>query len=86
MFSKILEYIKDNELKISLFKDKIDIVNYKEILVFDDDKIVIDCSSLILTISGTDLTINKLYDHELLITGNINKIEYRCLYDKLLCS
>jgi sporulation protein YqfC len=77
MFSKILDYIKDNELKISLFKDKINVVNYKEILVFDDNKIVIDCSSLILTISGSDLIINKLYNYELLITGNINKIEYR---------
>ena len=77
MLSKILDYIKDDELKISLFKDKINIVNYKEILVFDDNKIIIDCSSLILTISGNNLIINKLYNYELLITGNINKIEYR---------
>ena len=77
MFSKILEYIKDDNLKINLYKDKVNIVNYKSILVFDDDKILVDCSSFNLLISGSNLIINKLYDHELLIKGNIDKIEYR---------
>ena len=40
MFSKILEYIKDENLKINLYKDKVNIINYKSILVFDDDKIL----------------------------------------------
>lgn len=77
MFSKILEYIKDENLKINLYKDKVNIINYKSILVFDDDKILVDCSSFNLLISGSNLVINKLYDHELLIKGHINKIEYR---------
>lgn len=77
MFSKVLKYIKDDTLKINLYKDKINIINYKSILVFDDYNFLVDCYSFNLLINGNNLVINKLYDNEILISGTISKIEFR---------
>ncbi len=75
MFKKILSIIKDEQLKITLIKNSIDITNYKDILTFDDNNIIIDCKDFILKIKGNNLIINKLLDNEVLITGTIEHME-----------
>ena len=77
MFKKMLEYIIDNKLKILVYKDKVDVINYKEILIFDDNDIVIDCQDFILKIKGNNLIINKLMDREVLIFGDIHGVDLK---------
>lgn len=74
---KILEYMKDNKFRITIFDNKIDILNYEDIIIFEDNKIVIKTKLYNIVIKGNNLTINKLYDKELLIKGDILNIEFR---------
>ncbi len=81
MFNKMLTYINDNKLKI-IYEDKtINIINYKKILIFDTNKIKIECSNIIITILGNNLSINKLYEEELLIIGVIESINFGNIND-----
>ncbi len=74
---KILDYIKDTKFKITIFENKIDIANYKEIIIFEENKIVINCNTFNISIKGNNLIINKVYDNEVLVEGNITNIEFR---------
>ena len=52
MFSKLRNYIKQEETKIYYIKNKINVINYKKILVFEDNKILIEIIDDILEIKG----------------------------------
>lgn len=81
LFKNVFDYIKDDEFKIIIKKDKISIANYKEINSFKESLIVIDCHKYFIDIEGTKLTINFLYDNEVLVIGNIYKIIFRGNHD-----
>ena len=66
-----------NESKIIIYKNKIDIINYLDIIHFDDSKIIIKTKKELLNIIGTNLVISKLITDEVLITGTIKSIEFR---------
>lgn len=71
------DFILERDLKIIYFDNKINIVNYKKITGFDSNKIIVDCDSKLIIISGNNLVITKLLLDELLISGDIEKIEFR---------
>ena len=75
MINNLINYIKNEEFVINLWKNKINIVNFKEIVILEEDKIVITSPNGKVTIRGNNLSINKLLDNELLITGTFNSIE-----------
>ena len=70
-------YILDNQFKIILFKDKVNVVNYLQIDSFDDTKIIIRYKEGVLLVCGNNLIISKLLEEELLISGDILKVEFR---------
>ncbi len=74
MFERIKNYIKLNEVKVTYSQNKINIVNYKKINIFDNNKIEINCFNKMVTINGNDLIITRLFNDELLIEGEINSI------------
>ena len=65
------------KFKINYIKDKLNIVNYKEISHFDSNKIIVNYIDGSIVIGGQDLVISKLVSDELLIEGKIEKIEFR---------
>lgn len=73
----IRSYISDNDVKITILKGKINIINYIDIGHFDSNKIVIkiDCGNIV--IKGNDLVVSKLLNDEILITGRFDNIEFR---------
>ena len=75
VFNKMFKVIKDETLKITILKDKVNIINYKEIIFFDDNKVKIKCIDKIITVTGNDLIINKLLDDEILVIGTIKNVE-----------
>ena len=75
MINKMLNYIRDNKLKIFLTNNSVNIVNYEKILDISDEIINIMNNNKIIKINGHNLKLNKLLDNEVLITGDINKIE-----------
>ena len=75
MIDSIKDYIKDTDFRFTVYKDKIDIVNYKKIISLEDEKILFLGGNQKITIRGKNLTLNKLLDDEILIVGKILKIE-----------
>lgn len=66
-----------NKSKIIMMDNKIDIINYKNIDHFDDNKIIIKLDNYNIFIYGENLIISRLVSDEVLISGNINKLEFR---------
>lgn len=77
IFDDIKTYIKEDETKIIVINNKINIVNYNDIGHFDSNKIIVKAKDKELIIQGSDLVVSKLMNDEILITGNFNKIEFR---------
>lgn len=75
MFNGITNYIKDNEFKINIFHNKINIVNYIEIISLEETRISIKYNNGNMIIKGSDLLVKKLLDNEILIIGQIKLIE-----------
>ena len=80
MFSKLRNYIKQEETKIYYIKNKINVINYKKILVFEDNKILIEIIDDILEIKGENLIIKRFEKEELLVEGSIYSITVRGNY------
>ncbi len=75
MLEKIRNYIDDKEFSFTVYENKIYLVNFKRIILLEDN-----CVSLVsyhkkIMICGNKLTLNKLLEKEMLITGDITKIE-----------
>lgn len=73
----IRSYVLENDLKITIIANKINIVNYKDIGHFDSNKIIVKVNNGEIIIKGSDLVVSKLLNSEVLITGNFNNIEFR---------
>ena len=59
MFSKLRNYIKQEETKIYYRKNKLDIINYKKILIFEDNKILVEIIDDILDVTGSQEVLGK---------------------------
>ncbi len=70
LFNNINNYIGENNFKIIISNNKIDIINYKLIKDINSNKIIIDN----YVIEGKNLEPIKLFSNEILIDGEINKI------------
>jgi len=81
MFKNLFNYIKDLNLKVIYSNNKLNIINYKKILIFNDDKIKVECPKKIITVLGNNLSIKKMYDEELLIEGNIKEVKWEDNYE-----
>ena len=67
----------DEEFKINIFKDKVNVVNYIDIVNFTTKEVTIKYNGGLLLIIGNNLSISRLLIDEVLVTGNIEKIELR---------
>ncbi len=79
MIDKIRDYIRDDEFRLTIFKERVHIINYLEILTLNNKQVSIDTGSNLIIIKGENLILNKLLDNEILITGKIYTVEE--LYD-----
>ena len=84
MLKNLKNIIYDKTFRITILEDKINIINYENILTFEDEKIIVKKDKKLVKITGTNLSISKLYNNEVLIKGNIKKVELGWLNDKLL--
>lgn len=75
MLNKLKDYINDNEFRITIFSDRIYVVNYKEVLSLEDERISFSTSNGRIIVKGDHLTLNKLLDREVLISGKTKDIE-----------
>lgn len=75
MKDKLINYINDNEFKLTIYNNKIHIINFKLLITLEDNYISFLISNKKINITGNNLSLEKLVDKELLIKGNITNIE-----------
>lgn len=68
-------YLKKEKYYIILYSNYVYVYRYVDIIKFTDKYISLKLENMILNIYGIDLLIVKLEKEELLIKGNINKLE-----------
>ncbi|MCM1371069.1 MAG: YabP/YqfC family sporulation protein [Clostridium sp.] len=77
LINGIRNYVLDDEFQIRVFKDKVNILNYKDIGHFDSDKVVVNYIDGSLVIKGDNLVVSRLMNDEILICGYIKSLELR---------
>lgn len=75
MLDNLRNYINDNAWRINIYDRKINIVNYQDVITLEDNRISIKYQNGILVIKGEHLSVNKMLENEILITGDIKSIE-----------
>ena len=75
-------YLLEDDFKINIFKNRVNITNYDHIGNIDTNKIIVYYEDGEVLISGKSLSLLKMVDNEILISGTINNIELRWLYEK----
>ncbi|MCI5789673.1 MAG: YabP/YqfC family sporulation protein [Tenericutes bacterium] len=75
MFDKIREYVKDEEFRLTIYRDRVYAVNYSNILTLTDSRVTLKVEDVMYVIKGENLVLNKLLDKEILINGKIFDLE-----------
>ncbi len=75
MLRSINKYIKNNEFSINIWDKYIDINNFLEIIILEENKVVILIPNNKIIIKGKNITINKLLNNEILLSGDFYSIE-----------
>ena len=65
----------EQEFKIIIYKNKINIINYDDISSITEDEIYLNYKEGLIKIKGKMLSINKMIDHEILISGEIKEVK-----------
>ena len=76
MFKDLKEYIGEFVFKITILKDKINIINYDRIINLTDNEVSLIAEHAKIRIYGNNLMLNKLLDREILLTGKVSKVEF----------
>lgn len=74
-YNRIKNYIEDNEFHFDIFIDHIYIANYEKILSLSDTRVSFVAQNKKITLTGNKLSLIKMLDDELLIHGNLTKVE-----------
>jgi len=75
MKDKLINYINDKEFRFTIYNNKIHIINFNKLITLEDNYISFLTNNKKINIIGNNLSLEKLIDKELLIKGNISKIE-----------
>ncbi len=74
-YNRIKNYIEDNEFHFDIFIDHIYIANYEKVLSLSDTRVSFVAQNKKITLTGNKLSLIKMLDDELLIQGNLTKVE-----------
>ena len=77
IFDRLNNYIIENNFKITIGINYVNVVNYTLVLDFNSNLVSIKYNNGIVDISGTNLVVNKMLKDEILVTGNIENIKLR---------
>lgn len=77
IFDRLNNYINENNFKITIGINYVNVVNYTLVLDFNSNLVSIKYNNGIVDISGTNLVVNKMLKDEILVKGNIENIKLR---------
>lgn len=75
MLEKIRDFIKDDKFEMILKEKNLYITNYKRLISLEENLISFDTRQKRIKVHGNNLITKKILEKELLIIGNINRIE-----------
>ncbi len=75
MFRDLTSIIHDNTFRITLLNNLMNINNYEDILIFEDDQILIRTTNKMIKVKGKNLSITRLENNEVQIEGTIITID-----------
>ena len=78
---KFREYLLEETFKLSIVKNKVEILNYVEIGHFDSNKIIVNYKEGTIIITGNNLVISKLMNDCILVEIKITVIELRWYFE-----
>lgn len=70
-------YILEDEFRLIVTKDKVNIQNYIEIGNFDSNIVEVRFQNGVVVVTGKNLIVSRLMDNEIFIRGIIKNIEMR---------
>ena len=73
--NRLREFVNSNKLKFNYIDNKLNIVNFDEIILLSEEKIILLKDNKTICIKGNNLSLLKLLDNEILINGCIKTIE-----------
>ena len=77
VIDKFRNYILEEEFKITVLNNKVNISCYQKIDHFDSNKIIVRHENGSVSINGKNLVVSRLLKDELLITGIIKNLELK---------
>lgn len=77
MLNRLKNYINDNNWRINVFDRSVNIVNYIDIIILEENRISVKYQNGIITVTGDKLSVNKMLEQEMLITGDIKSIDFK---------
>ena len=72
----IRHFINDTSFQMVFINNSLDIINYTNINYMEDNKISINSYDKKILIKGTNMSVKKLLESEILISGNFKSIEF----------
>lgn len=75
MLRKLKNYIDDNEFRVCIFKNSVNVINYCSIFAIEKTRVSLSYNDGTLIIKGNNLTLKKMLENELLVHGEIKSIE-----------
>ncbi len=75
MLKSIYKFINNDDFSINIWNKCIEINNFSNIILLNNDKVIIENKNQIITIIGQNLSIRKLLDNEILLYGNLKSVE-----------
>ncbi len=75
MHEKLSNYINDKEFRFTVYENKIHIMNFTRIITLEENYVSFQSYHKKIIIEGNRLALQKLLEKEMLISGNITKIE-----------
>lgn len=77
LLNQFRSYLLEEEFRINIVKGQINIINYESIGHFDSTKVMIHYDGKTLVIKGKNLVVSRLMVDEVLVSGEIDSLEFR---------
>lgn len=68
------EFLDPSEFHLDIYNGKIHINNYQKIISLGTTKTIIKAGNKKISLTGSNFSLNKLENNELLITGNLESL------------
>lgn len=76
IFDRMNNYLLDREFKVEVFSNNVHIINFEELLDFNNKEVKVKHNKKIVVVKGKDLVVTKMVEDEILITGLIEIIKF----------